>query len=80
MALHWSKFQLLSIGKDYRLHTPAGEAIAANSVMKYLGVNLHSDGDAGKELHCKIGHAWGDFCKLNRYWKSTSVTRARKIE
>ena len=80
MALHWSKFQLLSIGKVYRLHTPAGEAIAANSVMKYLGVNLHSDGDAGKELHGKIGHAWGDFCKLNRFWKRTSLSRARKIE
>ena len=80
MKLHWSKFQLISIGQTYKLRTPTGEAIPTKDVMQYLGVHLRADGHVCGEIHQKIGHAWGDFCKLERFWKRTALPLARKLE
>ena len=80
MELHWSKFQLVSVGQQYRLHTPGGDEIPAAEVMNYLGAHLYADGCVRSELHRKIGQAWGDFSILNSFWKHAALTRKRKLE
>ena len=80
MSLHWSKFQLISVGRSYSLSTPSGEPIPSADAMHYLGVDIRPDGSAKGDLHRRSGGARGEFCHLNRFWKHTQLTTARKLE
>ena len=79
LELHFSKFQLLSINGSYKLYTPTGELVPEAESMTYLGATVYADGTPKRELNRRLGAAWGDFTKLNRLWKHTSLTRARKL-
>ena len=79
MALHWSKFQLLQINGKYELRSPNGETIPAASRMAYLGASMYDDGRLKRELNQKLGVAWGDFSKLDRLWRRTSLPVCRKV-
>ena len=80
MALHWSKFQLISVGREFQLQTPSGDTIPTGEALQYLGVDIRSDGNVSHEIHRKIGQAWGEFCKLNIFWKRTALPLSRKVE
>ena len=47
--------------------------------MTYLGTNLRADGTIKRELGRKLAMAWADFQRLDRLWRHTSVSRARKL-
>jgi len=79
LSLHWSKFQLLQVGGECRLCSPDGNQIEAKEVMSYLGVSIYDDGGVKTELNRKLGAAWGNFCNLDRVWKHTSLSTARKV-
>jgi len=79
LQLHWSKFQLLQVGGQYQLIAPDGTAIAPGSVMTYLGAAIYDDGGIKTELNRRLGAAWGEFSKLDRIWRHTSLSRGRKI-
>ena len=78
LDLHHSKFQLLSVNGEYNLKTPVGEPIPTTDSMTYLGATVYADGSLKRELGRKLGCAWADFSKLNRLWKHTTLTKARK--
>lgn len=48
--------------------------------MTYLGSTICGDSGVKTELSRKLGAAWGDFIKLDRIWKHTTLTKTRKIE
>ena len=80
LELHWSKFQLLPVNGQYTLRAPDGSVISPCDVMNYLGASIYADGCVKSELNRKLGAAWGDFAKLNRLWKHTTLTKHRKVE
>ena len=80
MELHWDKFQLLEVNKQYNIVTPTGEAIQPSEVMTYLGANLHADGLIRSELNKKLGIAWADFNKLHKLWNHSALTLKRKVQ
>ena len=79
MQLHWGKFQLLNIRCEMEVCSEAGEPIAAKETMGHLGATLSSDGRVDSELSRRIGAAWGNFRKLDRLWKHTTLPAARKL-
>ena len=46
----------------------------------HLGASLNSDGKVRGELGRRIGRAWGEFSKLVRLWRHTSLSVKRKTE
>ena len=50
MELHWKKFQLVQIGKEYNFSTPDGSIIELLDMMTYLGATLYANGGLKKEL------------------------------
>jgi hypothetical protein len=79
LELHWDKFQLLQVRCSGHLRAPDGKDIAASDSMTYLGTNLRADGTIKRELGRKLAMAWADFQRLDRLWRHTSVSRARKF-
>ena len=79
MELHWSKFQLLGVNHEYRISAPDGTRIVPKDMMAYLGATVYSDGSVSRELGRKLGAAWGEFSKLNRLWKHTTLAATKKI-
>ena len=80
MELHRAKFQLLGVNMTCKLLTPGGEAIPTSELLSYLGANIYADGGIKSEVNKKLGIAWGDFNKLVRVWKHTSLTKERKLQ
>ena len=80
LELHWDKFQLLQIRCNHSIKNKAGENIKQKASMVYLGTTMSADGTILQELSRRLGAAWGEFNKLARLWKHTSLCRSRKAE
>ena len=57
-----------------------GEAITPKDTMGYLGTTLSSDGRMDSEQSRRIGIAWAEYRKLDRLWKHSSLSIARKLQ
>lgn len=77
--LHWDKFQLLQVRRLTDLRKLDGQKIEASDFMTYLGSTIDADGGIKTELGRRIGTAWGEFSKLDRLWRHTSLTISRKV-
>ena len=80
MELHWDKFQLLCVRCAMEIQKPDTGHIAAKESMGYLGTTLSEDGRLDAELGRRLGKAWGEFCKLERLWKHTTLQPTRRME
>ena len=74
--------RIWKVGAKYgmtKVHKPDGERIKAKDSMEYLGTMLRNDVLIASELGRRLGMAWGEFSKLERLWKHTSLPVRRKL-
>ena len=80
MSLHWGKTQLLSLGTTEQVHSPSGEVIEPKDSLSYLGGLLAGDGKSNSELSRRLGLAYGDFKRLAKLWRHSSVSCKRRLQ
>ena len=80
LTLHWGKLELLPIRCSGRLCAPNGQVIQGKDSIKYLGALLSSDGRMHSELARRIGAGAADFKALQRVWRHSTLSLARKSQ
>ena len=79
LSLNWTKVEVLPVCCNCGLKSPSGETIKQQQRLVYLGSVLSADGTFGSEISRRIGSAKGEFDKLCRVWKHSSLATKRKV-
>ena len=80
LELHWGKLQLIKVRCSAAVHRPDHSVIDPQSSLLYLGSIVSDDSSISTELARRLGMATGEFRKLSRLWRHSTLGRARKIQ
>ena len=77
--LNWKKCEVLPIGCEAFIAAPDGSYLTCKSSISYLGSYLDATGAGGPEICRRLGEAKGQFDKLARVWRHSTLHPQQKI-
>ena len=80
LSLNWQNTEVLPIGCAADIQGPNGEPIKTKTSLVYLGSVISASGSITSEVNRRLGMAKADFDALNRVWKHTHLTCAKKLQ
>ena len=79
LRLNWKKCEVLPIGCEASIAAPDGSYLTCKSSISYLGSYLDATGAGGPEICRRLGEAKGQFDKLARVWRHSTLHPQQKI-
>ena len=79
LRLNWKKCEVLPIGCEASIAAPDGSYLTCKSSISYLGSYLDATGAGGPEICRRLGEAKGQFHKLARVWRHSTLHPQQKI-
>ena len=79
LRLNWKKCEVLPIGCEASIAAPDGSYLTCKSSISYLGSYLDATGAGGPEICRRLGEAKGQFDKLARVWRHSTLHPKQKI-
>ena len=79
LRLNWKKCEVLPIGCEASIAAPDGSYLTCKSSISDLGSYLDATGAGGPEICRRLGEAKGQFDKLARVWRHSTLHPQQKI-
>ena len=79
LRLNWEKCEVLPIGCQVSIAAPDGSYLTCKSSISYLGGYLDAAGAGGPEICRRLGEAKGQFDKLTKVWRHSTLHPEQKI-
>ena len=81
LALNWKKIEQMNINcQNMHIHDALGDHITVKQSIRYLGAQLHANGQLEAEIAQKIGLASQEFKVLKRIWNHCNISIRFKFE
>jgi len=81
LALNWKKVEQMNINcQNMHIHDALGDHITVKQSIRYLGAQLHANGQLEAEIAQKIGLASQEFKVLKRIWNHCNISIRFKFE
>ena len=79
LCFNWKKVEAMPVKCDVTTSKPEGTFVPCKSSMIYLGSLISAFGEIAAEVSRRLGAAKTDFRAMERKWKHSSLSAARKI-
>ena len=79
LRLNWKKCEVLPLGCEANIGAPDGSCLTCKRSISYLGGYLDASGMAGPEICRRLGQAKGEFDKLAKVWRHSTLRTQQKI-